>query len=109
MSPLSHNYLMLLATGTGWASCPFLMQHLPSLPPIIVKFRNLLHRSAILRNKKAIIPASTAAEKLAGAARFIIVEDLTPSNHKLLRDLQEDERVSKVWSVDGRIRFVLEG
>jgi hypothetical protein len=26
-----------------------------------------------------------------------------------LKDLQNDERVEKVWSVDGRIRFVLSG
>ena len=38
-----------------------------------------------------------------------MVEDLTPANHTMLKDLQNDDRVSKVWSVDGRIRFVLSG
>jgi len=78
-------------------------------PPIIIKFGNPQHRLAILKNKKASTPPPTEAERFAGSKRFVLVEDLTSANHRMLKDLQNDERVSKVWSVDGRIRFVLSG
>jgi hypothetical protein len=80
-----------------------------SAPPIIIKFLNPHHRLAILKHKKDNTPSPSDAERAAGFKRFILVEDLSPANHKLLKDLQNDERVEKVWSVDGRIRFVLSG
>jgi hypothetical protein len=80
-----------------------------SPPPIIIKFVNPQHRLAILRTKKENTPSPTDAERAAGFKRFVIVEDLTPANHKTLKDLNSDDRVEKVWSVDGRIRFVLSG
>jgi hypothetical protein len=81
-----------------------------SPPPIIIKFANPHHRLAILRAKKENNTSSpTDAERTAGFKRFVLVEDLTPVNHKTLKDLNSDERVEKVWSVDGRIRFVLSG
>jgi hypothetical protein len=80
-----------------------------SPPPIIIKFANPHHRLAILRAKKENTPSPTDAERTAGFKRFVLVEDLTPANHKTLKDLNSDERVEKVWSVDGRIRFVLSG
>ena len=79
-----------------------------SPPPIIIKMSKP-HRLAVLRNKRLNMPSPSDAEKLSGVKRFIIVEDLTSANHKMLRDLQGDERVEKVWSVDGRLRLVLNG
>jgi uncharacterized coiled-coil protein SlyX len=80
-----------------------------SAPPIIIKFINPLHRLALLRCKKDNTPSPSDSERAAGFKRFVMVEDLTPANHTMLKDLQNDDRVSKVWSVDGRIRFVLSG
>ena len=77
-------------------------------PPIIIKVSRI-HRLAILKNKRLNTPPPSDTEKAAGLKRFIIVEDLTPPAHKLLKDLQEDSRVEKTWSVDGRLRFVLCG
>ena len=76
--------------------------------PIIIKLSRI-HRLAILKFKKLNIPSPSDAERSAGIKRFIIVEDLTPANHKMMKDLQADERVEKVWSVDGRLRLVLNG
>jgi hypothetical protein len=76
--------------------------------PIIIKLSRV-HRTAILKNKRLNIPSPSDAEKTAGIKRFIIVEDLTPANHKTMKDLQADDRVEKVWSVDGRLRLVLNG
>jgi hypothetical protein len=36
-----------------------------------------------------------------------MVEDLTPANYRMLKLLQEREEVSWVWSIEGRLRFVL--
>jgi hypothetical protein len=77
-------------------------------PPRIIKLSRI-HRMAILKNKRLNIPSPSDAEKTAGVKRFIVVEDLTPANHKAMKDLQADDRVEKVWSVDGRLRLVLNG
>jgi len=60
-----------------------------------------------LRNKKSNTPSPTQADKALGSIGFFINEDLTPTTFKALRALQNDERVDKAWSVDGRLRFVL--
>jgi hypothetical protein len=36
-----------------------------------------------------------------------MVEDLTQANYKMLKQLQEREEVSRVWTIEGRLRFVL--
>ena len=38
----------------------------------------------------------------------MIVEDLTPPTFKMLKMLREDKRVARAWTVEGRIRYVLE-
>jgi hypothetical protein len=42
----------------------------------------------------------------AGVKRYVIVEDLTRDALKLLKALADDERISKVWSIEGSIRFI---
>jgi uncharacterized coiled-coil protein SlyX len=79
-----------------------------SPPPIIIKLSRP-HRLAILRNKRLNMPSPSDSEKTAGIKRFVVVEDLTSATHKMLKELQGDERVEKVWSVDGRLRLVLNG
>jgi hypothetical protein len=76
-------------------------------PPIIIKLTSHQLRLGILLNKKTSMPTTTEAEKSAGCRRFIIVEDLTPPTHKKLKELAEDDRVEKAWTVEGQIRFVL--
>jgi outer membrane murein-binding lipoprotein Lpp len=79
-----------------------------SPPPIIIKLSRA-HRLAILRNKRLNTPSPTDAEKAAGIKRFIVVEDLTVATYKMMKELQGDDRVEKVWSVDGHLRLVLNG
>jgi hypothetical protein len=76
-------------------------------PPIVINFINKAARLAVLRNKRNNIPMPTEEEKNLGAKRFIIAEDLTGPTFKMLRLLQGDDRVSKAWTADGNIRFVL--
>jgi hypothetical protein len=75
--------------------------------PLIMKFINKNTRLAVLRNKRTNTPAPADSERSEFAKRFSIVEDLTTPSYKLLRMLQDYERVSKVWTVEGRFRLVL--
>ena len=38
-----------------------------------------------------------------------MVEDLTGTNYKKLRELADSSEVDKAWSVDGRLRFIIMG
>jgi len=80
-----------------------------SPPPILVVFSSPLLRQALFRYKSKHLPPPNTVEKAAGAKRFYVVEDLTKATHKLLKLLQADERVAKVWSMDGFIRFTRTG
>jgi len=75
-------------------------------PPIIVCFATPLLRQAILRYKIKAQPVPNTTERAAGAKKIVFVEDLTKANHSMLKSLQSDPRVAKVWSLDGQIRFV---
>jgi hypothetical protein len=77
-------------------------------PPIIIKLVSSEVRLAMLRVKSSSMPAPSAREKDMGIRGFMLSEDLTPSTYNKMRELQRDERTSKVWTVDGRIRFLLQ-
>ncbi len=76
-------------------------------PPIVLKLCSKQIRLIILRNKKSGMPAPSAADTAIGIKRHVIVEDLTRDSLRLLKNLAADERVGKVWSIDGYIRFTL--
>jgi hypothetical protein len=76
-------------------------------PPVILKLSSDVIKLAIMRNKRQATPAPTPEEKNLGITRFIVSEDLTPPCFRLLKDLQRNEEVGKVWTVDGRIRWML--
>ena len=78
-------------------------------PPIILKLTNRPLKIAVMSNKKEL-PKPTAFETSkvgGGVTRFVLVEDLTPDNHKCLAALSKSKHTGKVWSVDGRIKFTL--
>ncbi len=76
--------------------------------PVVLKFLTHGLKVAFMKHRKNI-PLPSEEEREAGIRRFIAVEDLTPTAHKLLKDLQQDTRVAKVWSVNGRIHYKLAG
>lgn len=78
-------------------------------PPVVVKFCTKQIRLTVMRNKKAGMPAPSAVDIANGIKRYVIVEDLTKDSLKMLKSLAADERVGKVWSIDGSIRFSLAG
>jgi len=70
--------------------------------PVICRLSNRFYKSCVLRHKKAAT-AQTEAERAARSKRVVIVEDLTPPSHGLLKALQADTRVGKVWSINGQM------
>jgi hypothetical protein len=80
------------------------------LPPILaVRFTNRFLRNTVMRLRREHTPTPTDAEKAAGIVRYYINEDLTPDTMKKVRELRENSRVERVWTMDGRIRFTLVG
>jgi hypothetical protein len=82
----------------------------PSAPPIIIiKLCSPQIRLAILRHKKLNTPAPSSADRAAGCKGFFISEDITQPTAKLLKELNDDDRVERAWTVEGRIRFIRAG
>ena len=75
------------------------------LPPVIIKVANKQLKVAIMKNRKEL-PSPSPEEVAAGITRFILIEDLTPDNHRALSALSKSKLTVKVWSVDGRIKFI---
>ena len=74
-------------------------------PPVIIKVANRQLKVAIMKNKKEL-PSPSPEEVAAGITRFILIKDLTPDNHRALSALSKSKMTAKVWSVDGRIKFI---
>ncbi len=70
-------------------------------PPIIIRLASEAVRPAILKNKKSSTPPPEE-----GAKKLILVEDLTPPTHRKMKELLEDDRVSRVWSRNGTLFVV---
>jgi len=76
--------------------------------PVIIRLANTTFKAAIMKHRRCIA-APSDVEKRDGIRRFIVVEDLTPEAHSLLKKLQEDDRTDKVWSYNGVIHYSLPG
>ena len=76
-------------------------------PPVIVKLTTHAYKVALMRNKRDNIPAPSRSEVTSGARPLFMVEDLTAVTHMKMKELKEDKRVAKIWSVDGLIRLTL--
>jgi hypothetical protein len=86
---------------------PTTPQHPP--PPLIIHLPSAAIKTAILVMRKDSMPKPNDQERALGIKRFYLSEDLTPPTHSLMRLLKEDKRTSRVWSIDGQIRFTKEG
>ena len=73
-------------------------------PPVIIKLSSRQFKVALMKHRKEL-PSPTADETASGITRFILVEDLTPDNHRFLAALSKSKLTAKVWSVDGNIKF----
>jgi len=73
-------------------------------PPLLIHLTSKLYRTEIFKNKKEAMPSILEQE---GLANIFIVEELTNPTIKRMKELREDDRVERVWSVEGTIRFCL--
>ena len=73
--------------------------------PVIVKFYSEFIRSLIFKHKRDALPTTTDLPSNRIRPKFSIYEDLTSSNHALLRSFADDPRVKSAWSFSGQIRF----
>ncbi len=73
-------------------------------PPIIIRMSNNSIKFAVMKNRKHI-PAPGDSDRRSGVHRYILVEDLTPEAHSLLKAMQKDARTDKVWTLNGTIHF----
>lgn len=89
------------------ASKPVLTNPGTKPPAVVLVFQSTLHRLVIFRFKKGHLPKPNPVERSVGARKFIVVEDLTKANFAVLKQLQSSDLVAKVWSSEGRIKFVL--
>jgi hypothetical protein len=80
------------------------------LPPVLcVRFTNRFLRNTVMRLRREHMPMPSDAERAAGVSRYYVNEDLTPDIMRKVKELRGSDRVDKVWTIDGRIRFTLSG
>jgi hypothetical protein len=79
----------------------------PKPPPIVISFSSSQTRLAVLRNKRNNLPTPSDDEKRGGIKSYILAEDLTSPTFRMLKLLHADERVSKAWSTEGRLYYIL--
>jgi hypothetical protein len=78
-------------------------------PPILIKLATPALRLAILRNKRNNTPPPSEEERSLGVKRFLIAEDLTSPTYRKLKELLQDDRVLKAWTINGTIWVVPKG
>ena len=73
-------------------------------PQVIIKLTSRPIKIAIMKQKKNHLPKPSGDDK-----RFILVEDLTPATHKMLTSIVKAKVFEKVWTIDGVIKYTVEG
>ena len=73
-------------------------------PHVIVKVSSKLFKVALMKNRKHLPKPPDKDTK-----RIMLVEDLTPVTHKMFTAIAKARDMGKVWTIDGNIKFSLEG
>ena len=76
----------------------------PPPPHVIIKISSRPIKIALLKNRKHLPKPQSDDIK-----RLILVEDLTPATHKALTAISKSKAAGKVWTIDGAIKYTLEG
>jgi hypothetical protein len=76
-----------------------------SSSPVVVKFFSDYTRGLVFKHKKDALPTATDLQTNRIRQKYAIYEDLTATNHQLLRSFADDPRVKSAWSFGGQIRF----
>jgi hypothetical protein len=77
----------------------------PYPPPLILRFTHKSYRTAVFLFKREAFasPGGASPDNI----NFFIVEDLTTPTLNKMKELRADDRVGKVWTTEGQIRFTL--
>ena len=75
----------------------------PLPPPLLLKLKSKTIKIAIFKCKRDVMAAITDTS----IKKAIIVEDLTPPTLKRMKEMKEDRRVEKVWTMEGSIKYTL--
>ncbi len=78
-----------------------------SPPSIVLKFSSEQIRLGVMRTKQLHMPKPNQAERDMGISNFCINEDLTPATYSMLKTLRREEEVTRTWTINGRIKFLL--
>jgi hypothetical protein len=78
-------------------------------PPIILHLTSNAIKTAVFTSKRDSLPNPSDAEKSLGLKKFLLVEDLTPPTFSFLKLLKDDKRVARAWTVDGQVRYIMDG
>jgi hypothetical protein len=73
--------------------------------PVILKLSSELIRNIVFRHKKDALPKFTDLSTHRVRNRYSVFEDLSPSNHAILRSFSDDPRVKSAWTYSGQVRF----
>ena len=73
-------------------------------PHVIIKISTRTIKIALLKNREHLPKLLSTDVK-----RYIRVEDLTPATHKTLTAISKSKAAGKIWTIDGVIKFTLEG
>ena len=84
---------------------PYQGEHGKAPPPVIIRLQNRAIKQALLKNRKLLPEQEIDGRKM----RTLLVEDLTPENHRALSLLAKSKKVEKAWSADGLIKYTLPG
>jgi hypothetical protein len=76
-----------------------------SSSPVVVKFFSEYTRGLVFKHKKDALPTAADLQTNRIRQKYAIYEDLTSTNHQLLRSFADDPRVKSAWSFGGQIRF----
>jgi hypothetical protein len=76
----------------------------PYPPPLIIRLTHKSFRTAVFLFKKEALATPGGASS---DGNCFIVEDLTTPTLNKMKELRADNRVGKVWTTEGQIRFTL--
>ena len=77
--------------------------------PIIARFYSRNLRAAVFRHKKEFAPKSISSANSRSYLKFPIFEDLTGDTFSCVKALSDDQRTGAVWTINGVIRYKLNG
>jgi hypothetical protein len=78
-------------------------------PPIVAHLISANIKTICFIMKKEALPKLSDAKRALSQKRLLLTKDLTSPSFAFLKQLKDDDRISRAWSVEGQIRFIKSG